>query len=86
MIDKTRTEDLALLYRLRPHAGLSERVRIDRVIHKITHEEDYVRKMREEMLKQHLHHNLSEYRAMNDYINEYQERKDLLNPILHRDE
>ena len=85
MIDKTRQADLALLYKLRPHAGPQEKMRIDRVIHKITHEEDYVRKMREEMLRQHLHHNLSEYRAMNDYIQEYQERKDLLRQILHND-
>lgn len=82
MTDKTREYDLALLYKLRPHAGPVERARIDRVIWKITHEDEYIKMAREEMLKQHIRHNLGEYKAMNDYINEYQNKKNLLEPII----
>ena len=83
MLDKTRNANLKLLSKIRPHASSWEKKRIDTLIWKITHEEDIVRMMREELLKQQINNNLGEYKAMNDYIHEHQDKYKTQEPILN---
>lgn len=68
MTDKSREHDLNTLRMIWPYAGPYERQLIENCAEKIIHEDMYVKNMREQLIKAHLHQDVNEIKDIHEYI------------------